>query len=81
VAGFAGWFKPPQAGPKVWKRATIILIALYPTSLTLGWIRSLLLPDLPYAPAVLLVNVLGVAVLSWILLPPLNDRYARWLSR
>lgn len=33
------------------------------------------------APAVLIVNIAGVVVLSWILLPPLTQRFKRWLRR
>lgn len=81
VAGFGGWFEPPVRAPKTWKQAFLVLLALYPTSLLLGWLRGTILPGLPFAPAVLVVNIAGVAVLSWILLPPLTERYKRWLRR
>ncbi len=81
VGGFGGWFNPPNRPPKMWKQACLVLIALYPTSLLLSWLRLAAFPDLPFAAAVLVVNVLGVAVLTWILLPTLTGRFWRWLRR
>ena len=52
-----------------WKQATIVLLALFPTALTLSLIRRWLLPDLPLVPTVFISNVLGIAVLTWFLMP------------
>ncbi|MFT5732194.1 MAG: antibiotic biosynthesis monooxygenase (ABM) superfamily enzyme [Planctomycetota bacterium] len=81
VAGFGGWFNPPNRPPRIWKQASLVLLALYPTSLLLSWLRGLALPGLSFAVAVLMVNIVGVSVLSWILMPPLTQRFNRWLRR
>lgn len=81
VAGFGGWFNPPNRSPKIWKQAALVLLALYPTSLLLSWLRGVALPGLSFAVAVLVVNIVGVSLLSWILMPPLTQRFNRWLRR
>lgn len=82
VGGFAGWFpggdpKPP----KRWKQAALVLLALYPTSLAIGVVRTALWPDLAGPLATLVANAIGVAVLSWVLMPALTRRFRRWLQR
>ena len=81
VGGFAGWFAHPNVAPKRWKQAALVLLALYPTSLVLGVIRDALYPDLAGAVAILIGNAIGVAVLSWILMPALTRAFDGWLRR
>lgn len=84
VGGFAGWFEgsaPRPGGPRRWKQAIAVLIALYPTALTLGWILRTVAPDLPFAVNMLVANILGVAVLTWLLMPLLTKLLAGWLGR
>ena len=82
VGGFAGWF--PHSGatePRKWKQALVVLGALFPVSLTVALIRAWALPDLPLVPSVLLGNIVGVAVLTWLLMPPLTKALDGWLRR
>ncbi len=80
VGGFAGWFGNPADRPvRTWKQATLILLALYPTALAVGFVRDLVLPDLPGPVATLVGNAGGVLVLSWWLMPLLTARFAAWL--
>lgn len=81
LGGFAGWFDGADAGVRRWKQAAAVLLALYPTSLLLTRLRMWLLPDIPWMLGVLFANVLGVIVLSWVLMPVLTARLARWLRR
>ena len=83
VGGFAGWFPgSADAGTtKRWKQAALVLLALYPTSLAISALRDALAPDLNAPLAILLGNVVGVAVLSWALMPFLTSRFDRWLQR
>ncbi len=82
VGGFAGWFDAgDSAQPKRWKQAVAVMIALFPTVLTLSVLSDWLLPDLALVPAVFLSNVLGVATLTWILMPPLTRLLDPWLRR
>jgi antibiotic biosynthesis monooxygenase (ABM) superfamily enzyme len=81
IGGFGGWFS--IGGPtrvKTWKQAAIVLLALYPTVLLLNEILGRLLPDsIPYLLDVLIGLVLGVAILSWLLMPRLTRFLDHWL--
>ena len=82
LGGFAGWF-PDEDGiaARTWKSAAVVLLALFPTSLSLAALRGWLLPDLPLVPTVFVSNLLGVLILSYLLLPPLTERLSGWLRR
>ena len=80
VGGFAGWF--PSSGdhqPRRWKQALVVLGALFPVSLAASAFRAWAWPDLPLVPAVLFGNIVGVAVLTWLLMPPLTRALDGWL--
>ncbi len=82
VGGFAGWFAlPGVATVKPWKQASIVLLALFPTTLVLTQLRQWLLPDVHWVVGVLFGNVLGVAALTWLLMPRLTRWFAGWLRR
>jgi uncharacterized protein len=82
LGGFAGWFPTPGTQPPVrWKQAVAVLIALFPISLTIGFIQRLLFPEVPWMLAVFGSNVLGIAALTWILMPWLTRRLSNWLRR
>ena len=75
--------RPPGHGQvKTWKQASIVLLAIIPISLRRhrrcgGW----LLPDVNWWTAVLIGNVIGVALLSWVAMPFLTRVFAGWLRR
>ena len=82
IGGFAGWF--PATGspqPPKWKQALAVLLALFPVALALTALRQVLLPDLPLVPSVLLSNALGVAALTWVLMPAVTRLLGPWLQR
>jgi antibiotic biosynthesis monooxygenase (ABM) superfamily enzyme len=82
VGGFAGWFAADATtAPARWKQAALVLLALYPTSLAIGELRSWLLPDMHTIAATLLANVLGIIVLTWLLMPRLTQWFSAWLRR
>ena len=84
VGGFGGWFAADVArpgGPPRWKQAVAVLIALYPTALTFGWLLRTLGPDWPFAVSMLVSNIAGVAVLTWLLMPAVTKALAPWLNR
>lgn len=82
LGGFAGWFADGESpSVKRWKQALVVLAALFPTALLLTVARERLLPELPLAPGVLLVNIAGVAILTWVLMPFLTRRLHGWLRR
>ena len=82
VGGFGGWFSLGPRPVKTWKQAAGVLPALYPTVLVLNELFDWLLPeDVPYLLAVLVGNIAGVTVLSWILMPRLTSWLDGWLRR
>jgi hypothetical protein len=82
LGGFAGWFPLEGAGePRRWKQAVAVLIALYPTTLILSWVQRSFTPDAPWVPALFVSNVVGIAVLTWLLMPAVTRLLARWLLR
>jgi len=84
VGGFGGWFPPggpgPE-GPKRWKQAAAVLLALFPTALVITLIRIELAPDMNVVAAVFVGNVIGVAALSFVLMPLLTRWLKPWLQR
>ncbi|MFP5332767.1 MAG: antibiotic biosynthesis monooxygenase [Acidimicrobiia bacterium] len=82
VGGFAGWFRiDGSRQPKRWKQGVAVLIALYPTTLSLGWAQRTFLPDAPWIPALFISNVVGIAILTWLLMPLVTRLLSRWLQR
>ncbi len=83
VGGFAGWFPGSDdfGTTKRWKQAALVLLALFPTSLVIALLRDAFAPDLNAPLAIFLGNAVGVAVLSWVLMPLLTRRFDRWLRR
>lgn len=82
VGGFAGWFRMDSSRePRRWKQATAVLIALYPTTLLLGFLQRTFTPDAPWIPALFVSNVVGIAILTWILMPLATRLLSRWLQR
>lgn len=82
VGGFAGWFRMDSSRePRRWKQAVVVLIALYPTTLLLGYLQRTFTPDAPWIPALFVSNVVGIAILTWILMPFVTRLLSRWLQR
>jgi antibiotic biosynthesis monooxygenase (ABM) superfamily enzyme len=70
IGGFAGRVPAADSPPVAkWKQSIAVLIAPFPTAPELTVLRHALLPDLPLVPSVLLSNVLGVAALTWVMMP------------
>jgi uncharacterized protein len=82
VGGFAGWFSSHGGRePKRWKQAVVVFVAIAPTSLALTAAREQIAPGLALVPAVLVNSAIGVAILSWVLMPRLTRWLAPWLRR
>jgi len=84
VGGFGGWFpaQPTQSqGPKRWKQAVAVFIALFPTVLVITLVRGAVAPDMNVVLAVFVGNVLGILMLTYVLMPPLTRLLRGWLSR
>jgi uncharacterized protein len=82
VGGFAGWFEIDGApGPPRWKQGVAVLVALYPTTLLLGFLQRTFAADAPWVPALFVSNVVGIAILTWLLMPLVTRLLAPWLNR
>ena len=82
IGGFGGWFvAEKEQAPKQWKQAVAVLIALYPTTLTLSLLQLRFFADVPWVPALFVSNVLGIAALTWLLMPGLTRLLGQWLER
>jgi antibiotic biosynthesis monooxygenase (ABM) superfamily enzyme len=82
VGGFAGWFgRPGMAKVKRWKQAAVVLVAIMPISLLVTALRRWLLPDANWWTSVLIGNIVGVALLSWVAMPILTRLFEGWLRR
>jgi len=83
---FPGWFgageaRPGQSGlPPNWKQALIVLLVLYPTVMLLGLVLSPWLTALPLAVSMFIGNMVSVALLTWLLMPPANRAFGFWLT-
>ena len=82
VGGFGGWFVAEKAAaPKRWKQATAVLIALYPTTLTLSLLQRQFVSGVAWPLALFVSNVLGILALTWLIMPRLTKLLASWLER
>jgi antibiotic biosynthesis monooxygenase (ABM) superfamily enzyme len=82
IGGFAGWFPVPGLPQPVrWKQAFAVLLALFPTTLTLVFLQRSLVPDAPWVAALFVSNVLGVSTLTWLLMPLVTRWLGGWLRR
>jgi antibiotic biosynthesis monooxygenase (ABM) superfamily enzyme len=84
VGGFGGWFPARLArpqGPKRWKQAVVVLLALFPTVLAITLLRMAVAPDMNVVLSVFVGNVVSVAILTFLLMPRLTRVLAPWLNR
>jgi hypothetical protein len=84
VGGFGGWFPAHPShpgGPKRWKQAVAVLIALFPTVLVITVIRNAIAPDMNLVLSILVGNIISVAILSFLLMPRLTKLMGPWLNR
>lgn len=81
--GVGGWFPeaadPDQVAPPRWKQAFAVLLALFPVAWAVG---RLLAPWADDAPVLvqLVANALGVAALTWLVMPVVNRGLRWWLT-
>jgi hypothetical protein len=81
VDGFAGWFATGEQAPPRWKQATAVLLALFPVTLTLGFLQRTFAADVPWVPALFVSNIIGISLLTWVLMPRITGMLHGWLHR
>ncbi|MGD9894321.1 MAG: antibiotic biosynthesis monooxygenase, partial [Dehalococcoidia bacterium] len=85
--GFEGWFTfgtpPRSASPPGWKQNMVVLLVLYPVVFLLGqWFQQPFLLDrgVPVWLAFFITNAIGVTLLGYFLMEPVNRALAWWLT-
>lgn len=85
LGGFAGWFPHPAGGAEVtakrWKQTIAVVIGLFPITLAITLLRERFAPSLPLVPGLLAGNVIGSALMSYVVMPPLTRLLGHWLQR
>jgi antibiotic biosynthesis monooxygenase (ABM) superfamily enzyme len=82
ATAFSGWFTfgdAPGQAPPSWKQSMIVLLTLYPIVMLELLFLNPLLRSLGMAEATFIGNLLSVAALGWVLVPPANRAFEWWL--
>ena len=82
ATSFSGWFTfgdVPDEVPPNWKQSMIVLLMLYPIVMLELLFLNPLLHSLGMAEATFIGNLLSVAALGWLLVPPANRAFDWWL--
>jgi hypothetical protein len=84
--GFEGWFTfgtpPGAAPPPAWKQNMVVLLVLYPVVFLVGqWLQKPFLLDrgVPVWLALFIGNAVGVALMGFVLMSPVNRALRWWL--
>lgn len=86
ATGLESWFRlDGRTGGEadstpVWKQSLLVLLALYPTVMLLQFTVDPWLASVPLPIRILVGNVIGVALLAWVLLPRLTRWMGFWLD-
>ena len=82
ATAFSGWFTfgdAPDQVPPNWKQSMIVLLMLYPVVMLELLYFNPLLKSLGMAEATFIGNLLSVAALGYLLVPPANRAFDWWL--
>ena len=83
ASGLEAWFttphKPSLSPPPRWKQALTVLVALYPTVMILWLTVTPFTQSWPQAVRILVSNALGVALLTFLVMPLMTRLLAFWL--
>jgi antibiotic biosynthesis monooxygenase (ABM) superfamily enzyme len=82
ATSFSGWFTfgdAPDQVPPNWKQSMIVLLMLYPIVMLELLYLNPLLKSLGMAEATFIGNLLSVAALGYLLVPPANRAFDWWL--
>lgn len=82
---YGSWFKgksgPSREPTKPWKEALVVLLALYPTVMLLTlYVTGPLLKSWSMATGMYVSNLISVALLTWVLMPPVTTWLSFWLN-
>lgn len=71
---------PGPRAPARWKMAVVTFVAIYPLILALSALLQRGLPELPLALRVAVTSGVLVPLMTWVVMPWLTGRLARWLT-
>ncbi|HWB02240.1 MAG TPA: antibiotic biosynthesis monooxygenase [Verrucomicrobiales bacterium] len=77
--GLEAWFRHPQQAPPKWKMACATLMGVYPVSLLLGVTLGPLIAGWPMPLTSLAFGAGMVALLTWVVMPPVVRLLYSWL--
>ncbi len=84
ASGLEAWFssgrRPLRLPPPRWKQAFAVLLALYPTSTLLNFVLIPFISHWPMPLRMLLTNTLGVALLTFVVMPFTSKFLGDWLT-
>lgn len=83
LTGLEFWFAPPPGTvvpqPSRPRMAALLIVVVYVLVLTIGAVVSRVVGGWPYAARLLLTIGIEVCLLTWVLMPWLTRRLARWI--
>lgn len=85
LAGFSSWFSDPSMEtaegkrPSVWKQSLIVIVALYPLSLIIGALVSVVIPNAHPATTRLIVAIIAVSLMGFFIVPMLCTALQSWI--
>ena len=82
ATGLEYWFRDPgmpDVAPPVWKQALLTWVGLYPTVLAIGYTVGLLVASWSLPVRSLVTTPLTVALMTWVVMPPVTRMFRGWL--
>lgn len=81
LSGFPGWFTSPgNPAPARWKQALLVIAGLIPVSFLVTTVRQFVAPGIDEWGVIVIHAIANVCVLTWVVMPPLNRIFSRWLQ-
>lgn len=85
IDGLETWFtlpgQPSPGHPARYKMALVTWLALFPLVTLLLWLLGDWLASMPLVPRTALLTLLVVALMSWVVMPPMTRLFQRWLYK
>ncbi len=83
TTGLEVWFDPPKgtvvAQPVRWRMASVLVVVIFALVLSIGAVVGWLVPGWPYPLRLLATIAIEVALLTYVIMPPLTRAMAWWI--
>ena len=83
TTGLELWFDPPVgtvvAQPVRWRMASVLVVVIFALVLSIGSLIGWLVPGWPYPLRLLVTIAIEVALLTYVIMPPLTRAMAWWI--